>query len=99
MKSRAVQIALLFTTAIAWAQAPAPPPVVAGVEGTVLNSVGGDPVRKATVLLQAVNAGTTAVNYAAESDGSGRFIIDDVAPGGAQAKGIAAVESRGSTIA
>jgi len=59
-----------------WAQQAAPRLSVSGV---VISSTGGDPVRKATVTLRAQDDG--AISYEAESDGSGRFRMEDIAPG------------------
>jgi hypothetical protein len=52
----------------------------AHVEGRVINSLNGEAVRKATVVLRAHDA-EHGQSYADETDGSGHFSIDDVEPG------------------
>jgi hypothetical protein len=67
-------------------QAPPQPPPAADphapsrVEGKVINAANGEAVRKAAVLLQSRNGGQS-LSYAAESDGNGKFHIDNVDPG------------------
>lgn len=64
-------------------QAPAPavaPPRTPVVSGKVINTAGGEGVRKATVLLRSQN-GPNGISYAAEADGNGSFRIEDVDPG------------------
>jgi hypothetical protein len=51
------------------------PPKFARVEGTVVNSLTGDPLRKATVELR------SAHNYVSTSDAQGRFVFEEVEPG------------------
>ncbi len=55
-------------------------PARVSVAGVAINSSNGEPVRKATVILRAEDeaAGTS---YVTDSDGNGRFSIEDVAPG------------------
>jgi hypothetical protein len=52
------------------------------VDGVVINSVTGDPVKKATVTLQALER---PANYAAVADSAGHFHFDSVEPGNYQA--------------
>jgi len=54
------------------------------LEGTVINSVTNEPVKKATVTLQSMR-GTT--NYSAVTDASGHFHFDSVEPGQYQTVG------------
>ncbi len=61
-----------------------PPPVSAGtegrVEGKVLNSANGEPVRKVTVTL-ATRKGAKGTSYIAKSDACGKFAIEAVEAG------------------
>ena len=57
------------------AQEPPPRPYVAGV----VLSTGGDPVRKAKVILRAHDE--AAFSYTSDSDANGRFVMQDVLPG------------------
>ena len=54
----------------------------ARVEGTI-QSLNGDPVRKATVRLQggAAQPGQPATSYVETADGAGKFLFDNVSPG------------------
>jgi len=64
----------------AFAQAPdAKPDDKCSVEGTVLNSATGEPVKKARVTLAPIAPRTDA--YAATTDASGHFLIDEVDTG------------------
>jgi 5-hydroxyisourate hydrolase-like protein (transthyretin family) len=75
--------AALFFALILAAQ-DAPPPAAANtvgrVEGKVLNSVNGEPVRKVTVVL-GTRKGAKGTSYVAQTDASGRFAIEAVEPG------------------
>jgi hypothetical protein len=73
-----MRIALAAGIAAAVLTAQEPPPRLS-VTGMVI-STSGDPVRKATVLLMARDT-DNGVNYTADSDGNGRFVIEDVQPG------------------
>jgi Carboxypeptidase regulatory-like domain len=73
---RASVFAILLA-AVLMAQEPAPPPRPS-VAGMVV-STAGDPVRKARVLLKAQDE--AAISYTVDSDGNGRFLIEDVQPG------------------
>ena len=57
---------------------PAPPSKPGKVEGVVINSVTNDPVKKATVMLQAIGQST---NHSATADATGHFHFDSVEPG------------------
>jgi protocatechuate 3,4-dioxygenase beta subunit len=61
---------------------PAVPKKPGSVEGMVINSVTGDPLKKATVTLQALGRNA---NYAAVTDSAGHFHFDSVEPGNYQA--------------
>jgi hypothetical protein len=61
-------------------QVSAPVEIKARVEGTVINSLNGEAVRKATVILRARDK-EHGQSYADETDGNGHFSIDDVEPG------------------
>ena len=54
--------------------------LLAQVEGKVINSSNGEPLRKATVILHSRDE-DHGTNYADETDGDGHFSIDDVEPG------------------
>jgi hypothetical protein len=73
----------LLTAGIMLAQ-DAPPPTPAkttgSVDGKVVNTANGEPVRKVSVLLQPRN-GAKGVSYGVVSGGNGRFVIEDVEPG------------------
>jgi Carboxypeptidase regulatory-like domain len=74
-----------FAASILWcistfAQAPdQKPDDKCSVEGTVINSATGEPVKKARVTLASVNHAAT--NYAATTDAAGHFLIDEVDAG------------------
>ncbi len=70
---RAFLLMFLCHPATAQGQQPADPSTLARVEGRVLNSVTGEPLRKAEVRLGG--------EYMATTDGAGHFAIDQVAPG------------------
>src|SRR5579862_1728424 len=61
-------------------QISAPVPVAARVEGKVINSSNGEPIRKATVILHSRDQ-DQGTNYADETDSNGHFSIDNVEPG------------------
>ena len=69
--------------AVLLAQAVSAPPVLASarVTGRVVNSLNGDPVAKAVVILRAHDP-EHGLSYADETDTQGRFSIPDVEPGG-----------------
>jgi hypothetical protein len=70
---------------LAFAQAPGvkPPDVNPGdqcsVEGTVVNSVTGEPIKKTAVILSPVSPGTNP--YGTTTDAAGHFLIDEVDAG------------------
>jgi hypothetical protein len=76
-------LSFLITAGLMLAQEP-PPPASAKTTGTVagkvVNSTNGEPVRKVSVVLQRWNGGS-GVSYSVQTDGNGRFLIDDVEPG------------------
>ncbi|HEY6391509.1 MAG TPA: carboxypeptidase-like regulatory domain-containing protein [Bryobacteraceae bacterium] len=72
-------LGLLFLVALA-GFAQQPPGTAPRVEGRAINSLSGDPVKKATVLLQPRQAGRGTA-YTADTDSDGRFVIEDVEPG------------------
>ena len=76
-------LSFLLTAGLMLAQE-APPPASARTTGTVagkvVNSANGEPVRKVSVVLQRWNDGS-GVSYSVQTDGNGRFLIDDVEPG------------------
>ncbi len=74
-----IRIALAAIFAIGAVRAQPPPPLPA-LAGSVMNSVTGEPVRKAMVLLRAHDE-SKGMSYTAESDGKGRFLISDLDPG------------------
>jgi hypothetical protein len=59
---------------------PADAPAPNRVEGKVINAANGEPVPRATVLLQSQN-GPQSLNYMAETNGNGQFKIENVSPG------------------
>jgi hypothetical protein len=61
-------------------QVSAPVPVTTRVEGKVINSLNGEAVGKVTVVLRAHDQ-EHGLSYADETDGNGRFSIEDVEPG------------------
>src|SRR5450631_437381 len=69
------------------------------VEGTVTSSLGGTPVKKATVTLRNLSQ---HFGYAAISDATGHFLVDNVQPGtyqvAADSSGFMASTGRASTI-
>jgi hypothetical protein len=76
-------IGLALTAALFFAQQGprvAVPKALSAVEGKVVNSANGEPVRKAIVILRSKDAAKGA-SYAEETDGNGHFLIDAVAPG------------------
>jgi hypothetical protein len=74
--------ALFVTLTLAAQDAPPPAPAKAAgrVEGKVLNSTNGEPVRKVTVVLGTRN-GVKGTSYMTQTDASGRFAIEAVEPG------------------
>lgn len=78
-----IRILASFLAFVALLSAQSAAPAKPGkVEGTVVNSVSNDPVKKADVMLQSLQGG---VNYFAVSDAGGHFHFDSVAPGQYQA--------------
>jgi hypothetical protein len=76
----AILPSLTLVTLLLRAQPPAPKP--GSVEGTVVNSASGAPLRKASVWLESQpGPGGTAHNLTTQSDASGRFHLDSVEPG------------------
>ncbi len=75
---------LVVFASVLWGQSAAPTKP-GKVEGTVINSVTNDPVKKAAVILQAL-AGRA--NYSAVTDATGHFHFESVDPGRYQAIGI-----------
>jgi len=73
-------ISMLVVAAFLAQQSATPTVVQARVEGTVLNSLNGQPVRKVTVILRAHDT-DEALSYADETDANGHFSIADVSPG------------------
>jgi hypothetical protein len=74
---------VLFAAVLGGQPAPPSKPGKPGkVEGVVINSVTNDPIKKATVTLQALER---AANYAAVTDPAGHFHFDSVEPGKYQA--------------
>jgi len=73
-------ISALIAVALLAQQVAAPAAFKARVEGRVINSLNGEAVRKATVVLRAHDA-EHGQSYADETDGDGHFSIDDVEPG------------------
>jgi hypothetical protein len=73
-------ISFLISAVLMAQQVSAPPPVKAHVEGRVVNSLNGEAVRKATVVLRARDE-AHGQSFADETDVSGRFSMDDVEPG------------------
>src|SRR5258708_31767213 len=73
-------ISILITAALLAQQVSAPVAVVTRVEGRVINSLNGEAVRKATVVLRSHDQ-EHGLSYADETDGNGHFSIDDVEPG------------------
>jgi len=71
---------ILVAIALLAQEAPVPVAVKARVEGVVINSLNGETLRKATVILRAHDQ-NHALSYADETDASGHFSIDDVEPG------------------
>jgi len=71
----------LFLIALAgFAQPPASSRTAPKVDGRVINALSGDPVKKATVLLQPREAGRGTA-YSADTDSNGHFVIEDIEPG------------------
>jgi hypothetical protein len=81
MKAAAILPFLAVLSGILCAQVPAAKP--GSVEGTVANSTTGEPVKKATVTLQAAALSNTAepATITALTDASGHFHFDNVPPG------------------
>ena len=73
-------ISALIAIAFLAQQVSAPVAVKTRVEGRVINSLNGEDVRKATVILRARDE-DQGPSYADETDGDGHFSIDDVGPG------------------
>jgi hypothetical protein len=73
-------ISTLIVATLLAQQVSAPIVVKARVEGSVINSLNGEAVGKATVILRALDQ-DHGQSYADETDGSGHFSIDDVEPG------------------
>jgi hypothetical protein len=71
---------IVVAAALLAQQASAPVPVTTRVEGSVINSLNGEAVGKATVILRA-RYQDHAQSYADETDSSGHFSINDVEPG------------------
>jgi hypothetical protein len=72
--------ASILWCAFAFAQAPeAKPDDKCSIEGTVINSATGEPVKKARVSLAL--AGEYKDAYAATTDASGHFLIDEIDAG------------------
>ena len=71
---------ILITVALLAQQVSAPVMVKTRIEGHVFNSLNGEAVPKATVILRAHDE-DRGQSYADETDGSGHFSIDDVDPG------------------
>src|ERR1700677_3681757 len=70
----------LVTLLRARAQPPAPKP--GSVEGIVVNSASGIPIKKASVILESQpGPGGTAHNLTTQSDAGGGFYFDSVEPG------------------
>ena len=74
---RAILFMWLCHALLAQSQPPPDLSTLARLEGRVVNSVTGEPLRKAEVQLH----GGAGGSYTATSDGSGHFVIDQVAPG------------------
>ena len=80
MRLAAILPPLTLVTLLLRAQPPAPKP--GSVEGTVVNSASGAPLRKASVWLESQpGPGGTAHNLTTQSDASGRFHFDNVEAG------------------
>lgn len=77
--TRAVLVAVIIASLV-HAQESAPPPRSI-VSGVVINGASGEPVRRATVILKAHDE-DKGMSYLAESDGNGRFLVEDIVPGG-----------------
>src|SRR6476660_6447629 len=64
---------------------PAQPRDLCSIEGQVMNSLTGEPVRKAHISLQAMGSpnsrGANPSTYAAVTDAGGRFTMQDIEPG------------------
>lgn len=92
-------IPTLITAALLAQQAAAPVAVTTRVEGRVINSLNGEGVRKAAVILRAHDQ-QHGQSYADETDGNGNFSFDDIDPGQyaivADRQGFV-TESRGAT--
>jgi hypothetical protein len=73
-------ISILVVAALLAQQASASVAAKARVEGSVINSLNGETVRKAIVVLRAHDR-DHGLSYAGETDGNGHFSIDDVEPG------------------
>lgn len=74
---RAILLIFLCHPLLAQSQRPPDPSTLARVEGRVTNAVSGEPLRKAEVQLH----GGAGGDYTGISDGSGHFVIEQVAPG------------------
>jgi len=73
-------ISTLIAVALLAQQVSTPVAVKTRVEGRVINSLNGEAVRKATVVLRARDE-ERGLSYADETDGNGHFSIGDVEPG------------------
>jgi hypothetical protein len=71
---------ILITAALLAQQVSAPVAVQARVEGSVINSLNGEAVGKAMVILRAHDQ-DHSLSYADETDSNGHFSIDNVEPG------------------
>jgi hypothetical protein len=76
----AMLIAMLIAATLFAQQVSAPVRATTRVEVKVINSLSGEAVGKATVILRARDQGH-GLSYADETDASGHFSIDDVEPG------------------
>jgi hypothetical protein len=73
-------ISILITAALLAQQVSAPVAVTTRVEGRVINTLNGEAVGKATVVLRAHDE-EQRLSYATETDGNGNFSVDNVQPG------------------
>ena len=72
---------LFVLAALFFAQQPGPAPrVISSVQGSVINALTGEGLRKATVILRSTDT-EKGISYAEEADPNGHFRIDDVQPG------------------
>ena len=73
-------IQILITAGLLFFQQAAAPPPRPSVAGKVVNSLNGEAVRGATVILRSHDE-TDGISYADETDADGRFSMEDVQPG------------------